>query len=78
VPHVVVYHAAGCHLCERALDVVNQAHEELRFTLEVVDIDGDAALESAYRESIPVVEIDGARAFTYFVPPAALRARLSA
>jgi hypothetical protein len=78
VPRVVVYHAAGCHLCERALDVVAQAHEELDFTLELVDIGGDAALESVYREWIPVVEIDGARAFTYFVLPDALRARLSA
>ena len=73
---VVVYHAAGCHLCERALDVVGEAHEELGFTLELVDIGGDATLESTYRESIPVVEIDGERAFTYFVPRAALRARL--
>ena len=64
---VVVYHAAGCHLCERALDVVRSAREELGFTLELVDIGGDATLESTYRESIPVVEIDGERAFTYFV-----------
>jgi hypothetical protein len=43
---------------------------------ELVDIGGDAALETAYRESIPVVEIDGERAFTYFVQPEALRERL--
>jgi hypothetical protein len=43
---------------------------------ELVDIGGDAALEAAYRESIPVVEIDGQRAFTYFVQPEALRERL--
>jgi len=35
-----------------------------------------AALEAAYREHIPVVEIDGERAFTHFVPPQALRERL--
>jgi glutaredoxin len=74
---VVVYHAAGCHLCARALEVVGQARDELGFTLELVDIGGNPALESVYRESIPVVEIDGIRAFTYFVPPAALRARLT-
>ena len=44
---------------------------------ESVDIGGKPALESAYRESIPVVEIDGERAFTYFVQPGALRERLS-
>jgi hypothetical protein len=45
---------------------------------EVVEIDGDPALEAAYRTSLPVVEIDGERAFTYFVQPGALRRRLSA
>jgi hypothetical protein len=43
---------------------------------ERVDIGGDPALEAAYRESIPVVEVDGERAFTYFVQPEALRQRL--
>lgn len=41
-----------------------------------MDIGGDPVLEAAYREWLPVVEIDGERAFTYFVQPAALRERL--
>jgi hypothetical protein len=43
---------------------------------ERVEIDGDAELEAAYRAAIPVVEVDGERAFTYFVQPEALRSRL--
>jgi len=43
-----------------------------------VEISGDAALEQEYRASIPVVEVDGERAFTYFVQPDALRQRLKA
>ena len=43
---------------------------------EQVDIEGDPELEAAYRASIPVVEIDGDRAFTYFVHAEALRSRL--
>jgi glutaredoxin len=74
---VVLYHADGCHLCERALETVREAQDELGFTLELVDIGGDPELEASYREALPVVEIDGVRAFTYFVPPAALRARLA-
>jgi hypothetical protein len=35
-------------------------------------------LEEAYRELIPVVEIDGERAFTYYVHEAAFRRRLGA
>ena len=65
--HVVVYHAQGCHLCERALEQVRGLRDELGFTLEEIDIGGDAALEAAYREWLPVVEIDGRRRFTYHV-----------
>ena len=43
---------------------------------EVVVIDDVPELERRYRESIPVVEVDGERAFTYFVDPDALRRRL--
>jgi hypothetical protein len=45
------------------------------FELEVVPIDGDPGLEARYRALLPVVEIDGEQAFTYFVDPDALRAR---
>ena len=75
---VVVYTAEGCRLCERALEVVREVQTELEFDLVLVDIGGDPELEARYRDYLPVVEIDGARAFTYFVEPAALRARLAA
>ena len=52
-------------------------HEELGFELEEIAIDGDAELETRYREWLPVVEIDGARAFTYHVHEDAFRRRLA-
>ena len=67
--------ADGCHLCERALEVVM---EVCAGDFERVDITVSPELEAAYRESIPVVEVDGERAFTYFVQPDALRQRLKA
>jgi glutaredoxin len=76
--HVVVYHAAGCHLCERALAQVRALHDELGFDLEEVAIDGDPGLEARYREWLPVVELDGERLFTYYVHEEALRRRLTA
>ena len=74
---VVVYHAPGCHLCERALATVRALREELGYDLCEVDISEDPELEARYREWLPVVEIDGERAFTYFVPPDALRRKLA-
>jgi hypothetical protein len=57
--------------------VVRAARQETEFDVELIDIGGDNALESRYRELLPVVEIDGEQAFTYFVDPDALRARLA-
>jgi hypothetical protein len=50
----------------------------VQFDLELVDIEGDPELEGRYRERLPVVEIDGECAFTYFLEPDALAARLGA
>ncbi len=50
---------------------------ELGDGFDEVDITGDDALEAQYREWLPVVEIDGERAFVYFVDPAALRRRVA-
>jgi glutaredoxin len=70
---VVLYHARGCHLCDRARDVLDR----VAAPYESVDITGDQELESRYREWLPVVEIDGERAFVYFVDEDALRRKLS-
>ena len=74
-PRVVVFVAEGCHLCAAALEVVDRV---CAGDFEQVDIAGDPELEAAYRASLPVVEIDGERAFTFFVQPEALRQRLRA
>ena len=75
---VTVYHAAQCHLCERALAQVRSLRAELGFALEEVAIDGDPELEASYRELIPVVELDGERLFTYYVHEEAFRRRVAA
>jgi glutaredoxin len=75
---VVLYHAQGCHLCERALRVLHEIRQEIAFDFEEIDIDRDPALEARYREWLPVVEINGERAFVYYVDSAALRRKLAA
>ena len=75
---VTLFHAQGCHLCERAREQLTALRAELGFELREVDIGGDADLEAAYREFLPVVELDGERLFTYYVFPDVLRRRLTA
>jgi hypothetical protein len=57
--------------------VLESVRAEHPFELEEVDISGDAELEERYRELLPVIEIDGLRAFTYFVQPEALGRKLA-
>ena len=71
-PWVVLYTAAGCHLCERARAVL----EESGAPFDEVDITRDPVLEERYREWLPVVEIDGEQAFVYYVDAVALQRRL--
>ena len=52
------------------------ARAEVDFDLREVDISGDPDLEARYREWLPVVEIDGERAFVYFVDPTGFRRRM--
>jgi glutaredoxin len=74
MPDIVLYHAPGCHLCEKARAVLEA---ELGDGFDEVDIGGDPELEARYREWLPVVEIGGERAFVYFVDPAGLRRKLA-
>ena len=76
-PKVVVFHAEGCHLCERALEQLRALQAELDFDLSAVDIGGDDALEAEYREWLPVIEIDGRRRFTYHLQPDAFRSAVA-
>jgi glutaredoxin-like protein DUF836 len=55
---------------------LERLREELGFEYEEVDIAGDERLEAAYREWLPVVEIDGARAFVYYLDEPAFRRKL--
>jgi glutaredoxin len=70
---VVLYTAQGCGLCGRAKATL----ERLAVEHTEVDITGDPELEARHREWLPVVEIDGERAFVYFVDEEALIRKLA-
>jgi hypothetical protein len=56
--------------------VLRSVREDIEFELAEIDIGGDAEMEARYREWLPVVEIDGERAFVYYVDEPALRRKL--
>jgi glutaredoxin len=75
---VVLYGAPDCSLCDEAKLILVPAAERLGFELRSVDVTGDPELEAKHRTSLPVIEIDGERAFVYHVSPSLLERRIAA
>jgi glutaredoxin len=70
---LVLYGRAGCHLCDDARTVL----ERIGHPFEELDIEADDALLRAYLERIPVVALDGAELYDFFVDEDDLRRRLA-
>ncbi len=62
---VTLYTRQGCCLCEQAREVLRSARRRADFDFEVVDIDADTELHRLYTDLVPVVAIDGVKAFQY-------------
>ena len=63
MPLITIYSKPGCHLCDRAKEVVESCRVEYR----VVDITGNMELEARYGQDIPVVLLDGVKIARHFV-----------
>jgi len=77
VMRLTLYGRADCHLCHEMRAVVDAVGREMPFTLDEVDVDGDPALVVAYGEEIPLLLVNGRKAFKYRVTARELRARLA-
>ena len=75
---VTLYTRAGCHLCEEAHKALDAARAREAFDLEIVDIDGDPELRRLYDYEVPVIAIDGVKAFKYRLTEAELIKKLRA
>jgi glutaredoxin len=73
---VTLYTRVHCHLCDVAKDLLDEVGAERSFELTVIDVDSDPELVRLYGEEVPVVMIDGRKAFKLRVDPAGLRAAL--
>lgn len=62
---VVVYSREGCHLCEVVKETLLKLEGKANFRWKEVDIDADPELRQKYNDEVPVVFIDGHKAFKY-------------
>lgn len=62
---VVVYSRKGCHLCEVVKEALDKLSRRGGFTWHEIDVDADADLRREFNDQVPVVFIDGRKAFKY-------------
>src|SRR5258708_12563732 len=62
---VVVYSRKGCHLCELVKESLTKLSRRGSFTWREVDVDADTELRRQFNDEVPVVFIDGRKAFKY-------------
>ena len=66
-PRVTLYTRPGCCLCDEAKRVLSEARRRAEFEYEELDIDRDPELLALYNAEVPVIAINGVRAFKYKV-----------
>jgi glutaredoxin len=71
-----IYSRPGCHLCDEAKEVIERVRRRHSFEVSVINIEGDPALETAYGTEIPVVFINGNKAFKYRVDESELEKKV--
>jgi glutaredoxin len=64
---IEIYGRPGCHLCDEAKEIIERVRQRIPFAFSVINIDADPELEKLYGEQIPVVFINGNKAFKYHV-----------
>ncbi len=62
---VVVYSRKGCHLCEIVKESLNKLQRHGGFHWREIDVDSDEDLRRQFTDEVPVVFIDGRKAFKY-------------
>ncbi|HWZ81967.1 MAG TPA: glutaredoxin family protein [Terriglobales bacterium] len=62
---VIVYSRRGCHLCEIVKESLVKLHKRGGFQWREIDVDADAELRREYNDQVPVVFINGRKAFKY-------------
>ncbi len=74
---LTLYSRPGCCLCEDMKTVLTQVRRDIPFNLEEINISTDPELETRFGQEIPVLFVNGRKAFKYRLTVGELRRRLA-
>jgi hypothetical protein len=76
-PELTLYSRPGCHLCDEMKLVIGPIAAEFGCAVTEIDISSDPDLEAEFGTDIPVLAINGRKAFKYQLTERQLRRKLA-
>jgi glutaredoxin len=73
---LTLYSRPECCLCEEMKAVLAQVRQDILFDLAEIDISTDPTLEARFGQEIPVLFVNGRKAFKYRLTAGELRRKL--
>jgi glutaredoxin len=62
---LTLYSRKDCCLCDEMKETIRRVAANIPLQLEEIDVDGAADLQAEYGDEVPVLFIDGRKAFKY-------------
>ena len=73
---ILLYTRKDCCLCEEMKEVIRKVAGEISFEMKEIDVDSAPDLQEKYGSEVPVLFINGRKAFKYRVTEGELKKRL--
>ena len=73
---LVIYTRKDCCLCDEMKNVIHQVAGQTPLALEEIDVDGAPEIQEKYGNDVPVLFINGRKAFKYRVTREELEKKL--
>jgi glutaredoxin len=73
---LILYTRKDCCLCDEMKEVIRRVAQSFTLTLEELDVDSSGELQEQYGHEVPVLLVNGRKAFKYRVTAKALASRL--
>lgn len=75
--HLLLYFRKECCLCDEMKEIIRRVATRIPLTIDEIDVDSSSDLTQEYGNEVPVLFVNGRKAFKYRVTQKELEKRLT-
>jgi glutaredoxin len=76
-PQLLLYSRKDCCLCDEMKEILHRVAATMPLALKEIDVDSEPGLREKYGDQVPVLFIDGQKAFKYRVTERELKKQIT-